>query len=317
MTAESDAFEQLNQRISQLLQGADATVEWNAHIPDPDSSGDSRQIDVLIIGADGKRTSVECRERGGAQCVMWIEELIGRKLSLGLDGMIAVSVKGFSSLARTKAKRYGIALYDFDRLSDAEIASWGGAVRVESVFVQFSLLEIVAGIDAGSEVRLNSDPAGTVFVRGVQNGFAAVQDILRDDIAANPNQTQTCELDPSGYTIDGIPLTLIRCGYAGHLVTQAASCTYTALVDAPGTTRPLRSTEVQRFEHSVHEVLQHAGEAHLQIDVSKVRPPGNAILHETRIVFPRPTRVTRYELIGGRRMLSAGDQVALNIVTTL
>lgn len=70
MTAETDAFEQLNQRISQLLQGADATVEWDAHIPDPDSSGDSRQIDVLIIGADGKRTSVECRERGGAQCVM-------------------------------------------------------------------------------------------------------------------------------------------------------------------------------------------------------------------------------------------------------
>lgn len=317
VTAESDAFEQLNQRIAQLLQDADATVEWNAHIPDPDSPGDSRQIDVLIIDATGKRTSVECRERGGAQSVMWIEELVGRKLSLDLDGMIAVSLKGFSALARTKAARYGIVLYDFDRLSDVEIASWGGVVRVESVFVQFTMLEIVAGIATGSETRLNPDPNGTVFIRGVQDGFAAVQDALRDDTAAHPNLTRTCELDPSGYTIDGLPLTLLRCGYAGHLVTQTASCIYAALVDAPGTARPLRSTEVQRFEHSVHEVLQYAGESHLQIDVSKVRPPGNAILHETQIVFPQPTRVTRYELIGDRRMLSVADLVALNVVTTL
>lgn len=316
MTAESDAFEKLNQRIAKLLQGASATVEWNAHIPDPDSPGNPRQIDVLITDAAGKRTSVECRERGGAQCVMWIEELVGRKLSLGLDGMIAVSVKGFSVLARIKAARYGIVLYDFERLSDAEIASWGSAVRVEAVFAQFSLLEIVAGIAAGSETQLNPDPARTKFMHGVRDGYAAVQDVLRDDVVAYPGLTRTRHLDPSGYTVDGLPLTLLRCGFSGDLVTQSATCTYAALVDTPGTSRSLRSTEVQRFDHSVNEVLQHAGESHLQVDVSNLKVPGNAILHETKIMFPQPTKVTQYELIGNRRMLSVADRVALSIATT-
>jgi hypothetical protein len=131
MTAESDAFEQLNERIARLVHGRGATVQWNGSIPDPDNPAELRQIDVLICCDDGRLVTVECRHRTGVQNVMWIEELAGRKLSIGLDGMIAVSVAGFSSLARIKAQRFGIALYDFETLTDAEIAmgwpSYGGS----------------------------------------------------------------------------------------------------------------------------------------------------------------------------------------------
>jgi len=314
MTKESDAFEQLNQRIAALQLGEGVTVEWNSQIPDPDSPTAPRQIDVLITNHDGKRTSIECRDRSSAQSVMWIEELAGRKISLGLDGMIAVSVNGFSSLARTKANRFGITLYDFDKLSDSEIASWGNAAHVEAIFVKFDILEITAGITKSSIGKLNADPTKTAFSYKQIDGFSAIQDALRDEVASKSGQPLQRNIDPADYAIDGQPLTLLRCDYAGSVVTQSASCTYAALVDAPGVPRALRSTHVQKFDHSISEALQHEGEAHLQLNVSNVHVPPNSILHEMRITFPVKTKVTKYELVGCKKMHSIANTIALNII---
>jgi hypothetical protein len=313
VTEESEAFEQLNERISRLINTSDTKVEWDADIPDPDSVDDKRQIDILITSADGAMISVECRNRSSAQSVMWIEELIGRKLSQKLDGMIAVSMNGFSALARTKARKYGIVLYDFDQLDDSDIASWGSVVQIEAKFVQFSKLEIRAAIPKGSEVNLHPDPAATKFTHGSMDGFASVQDALRDDVLLNPNIGRIATLDPSGYAVDGIPIIALSCSYVGRDVSMTASCTYVALMDAPGVKRSLRSTEVQRFEHSVREILLHNGQAHMQVDVSKLSSPDNSILHELTVKFPARTTVTQYELVGDRQLLSKSTTLALNI----
>lgn len=309
------AFEKLNHRIERLVQGAGATVEWNGSLIDPDT-GVTRQIDVLITGADGKRSSVECREHAVSQSVKWIEELIGRKMSLRLDGMIAVSVKGFSAPAAKKAACFGITLYDYDRLTDAEIASWGGVVQVESVFVQFEHMEILAGIPDGARNQLAADPSATVFAYKGGSGFGALFDAVGDQVAAQPGVTHQRVLDPTGFSVDGIPLTLLSCSFAGKLVMVGAFCMYVALVDDPGTARALRSIDVQRFDHTVSEIIQVAGEAHLQIDASTIQVPPNAMLYLMRTRFPRPTHVSRYELIGNRRIESVTDAFALNIVTT-
>jgi hypothetical protein len=86
---------------------------------------------------------------------MWIEELVGRKLSLGLDAIIAVSVAGFTPLAAKKARRFGILLYDFELLSDQEIASWADRADVEASFVQFDSLGIYAGVNHTAEPSLS------------------------------------------------------------------------------------------------------------------------------------------------------------------
>ena len=81
------------------------------------------------------------------------------------------------------------------------------------------------------------------------------------------------------------------CCFRAQIVTRTASCIYVALVDAPGTTRKLRTIGV----HFIREIVQRLDEAHLQIDVSNAQPPANSILHETRIHFPYPVHVDRYE----------------------
>ena len=305
------ALEKLCYRIARVVQDAGAKVEWNPKgIKDPDTK-QARQIDVLITGAEGKRTTVECRDHAGAQSVKWIEELAGRKVSLNLDGMIAVAMNGFTAPARVKAARFGIILYDFDCLSDSEIASWGSITRVESDFVRFHCLEIVAVV---SDADIGSVLSAPMFARGGRDGFAAVQDALRDSVAAKPNVDIEQQLDASGYTVDGVQVLSLRCAYKGAVVTLSASCTYAAMVDAPGTARPLRAIGVQRFDHSVHEVVQYDGRAHILVDFSGICPPSNSILHETRIAFPKQTEVDDFEVIGDRRLQVPADQIGLYVV---
>ena len=170
MTAQSDAFEELNTRIEKLRQVAGVNVQHDAKVPDPDDPNEERQINILIQN-NGRRTGVECRDRAGSQSVMWVEELIGRKQCLQLDAIIGVAVSGFSKLAQTKAKRYGIALYDYRTLTDTEIASWAGAAHVEAVFVQFDPLCIVAGVPASAEQQL---PQHVTLQFKKTDGYAAI-----------------------------------------------------------------------------------------------------------------------------------------------
>ncbi|WP_084499890.1 restriction endonuclease [Luteimonas mephitis] len=305
------ALEKLCYRIQRLVQDAGAKVEWSPKgIKDPDT-GQARQVDVLITSADDKRTTVECRDHADSQSVKWIEELAGRKISLNLDGMIAVSRNGFSEPARVKAARFGIMLYDFDCLSDKEIASWGSVARVESDFVQFHHVEIVAVV---SNADIGSVASVPTFVHGGRDGFAAVLDALRDSVEEQPNFDLEKQLDPAGYTVDGVGIISLRCAYKGEVVTRSASCTYAAMIDAPGTARQLREIGVQRFDHSIHEVVQHDGRAHVLVDFSRLTPPPNSILHTTRVTFPKETAVDHFELIGDKRLQVPVDQIGLFVV---
>jgi hypothetical protein len=111
-----ERFERQIERIHQLLEAEGATVTWNDHIPDPENPSQPRQIDVAIR-RDGSLTHVECRIHKGAQDVTWIEELMGRRISLNADVVIAVSASGFTKTAREKAKGYGIHLRNLESLS--------------------------------------------------------------------------------------------------------------------------------------------------------------------------------------------------------
>jgi hypothetical protein len=64
-------------------------VTWNDHLPDPDNPFQARQIDISIR-KDRRLTIVECRHHKCRQDVQWVEELLGRRMSLGADALIAV-----------------------------------------------------------------------------------------------------------------------------------------------------------------------------------------------------------------------------------
>jgi hypothetical protein len=130
-------FERQVERIHQLLETEGTIVTWNDHIADPDNPAQLRQIDVSVR-RDGLLTLVECRIHKEPQDVTWIEELIGRRLSLKADAVIAVSASGFTKTARDKANAHGIHLRDFASLTDAEIQNWGRTRMLTLHFCEFT-----------------------------------------------------------------------------------------------------------------------------------------------------------------------------------
>ena len=120
----SEKFELQIKRIHDLIEQPGSKVTWDDHIRDPDNPSQTRQIDITI-GRDNTLTHIECRFRDKKQDVNWIEELMGRRISLKADAIIAVSAKGFTKGAIAKAKSYGIILRDIISLTEEEIREWG------------------------------------------------------------------------------------------------------------------------------------------------------------------------------------------------
>jgi hypothetical protein len=137
MEKPSKQLEQKIERIHRLLEVEGSTVTWNDHIPDPDNPDQMRQIDVTVR-RDDFLTMIECRLRAKPQDVQWIEELIGRRISLKADAAIAVSASGFTKTAREKAAKYGIHLRDFATLTPEEIQNWGRKRTLRISFCEFA-----------------------------------------------------------------------------------------------------------------------------------------------------------------------------------
>jgi hypothetical protein len=138
----STSFEQQISRIYELLEESGGTVTWDDHIPDPDNPTQPRQIDVSIRNTHGALTLVECRDHKSPQDVQWIEELIGRRISLAAQSVIAVSSSGFTSGAVAKGKAHGITLRELEQLTDDEIIGWGQQISITLYFYAYSNLDV-------------------------------------------------------------------------------------------------------------------------------------------------------------------------------
>ena len=152
----SDEFEQQIHRICELLADSGAEVTWNDHIPDPENPAQPRQIDVTIKRGDAL-TLVECRQHKSRQNVKWIEELIGRRVSLGAQSVIAVSSSGFTEGAVNKARKHGIILRDLQKLTEQEVTGWGQRVSITLFFYQYSDLRASFVFTPESILKLDSE----------------------------------------------------------------------------------------------------------------------------------------------------------------
>ena len=95
-----------------------------------------------MIENEGGKTIIECRAHSKPQDVKWIEELIGRRVSLGAEEVIAVSSSGFTEGAKKKAKKHLIALRDLSDVYDSDVLSWGKRARMFLEYLIFEEIEI-------------------------------------------------------------------------------------------------------------------------------------------------------------------------------
>lgn len=133
----SKSFERQIHRVYEFLEGSGVQVTWDDRIPDPDNPSQPRQIDITIE-RDGKLTLVECRHHRSRQNVKWIEEMMGRRVSLKADSAIAVSSSSFTSGALNRLRNTASSLAIFANLPSGK--SLDGADGLLSHFTSTSIL---------------------------------------------------------------------------------------------------------------------------------------------------------------------------------
>ncbi len=182
MSKASDEFEIMISRIHELLEGDDATVEWNERISDPDNPKQGRQVDVLVR-RHGLINLIECRLHKEPQNVKWIEELIGRRISLEANAIIAVSASGFTSGAIKKANKYGVILKDVNELTDEEICSWSKSIEISVLYYRYEDFKLGFFFDLDDIEKLDSDQIQKELNNyiGFRALFTAQLDILENE----------------------------------------------------------------------------------------------------------------------------------------
>jgi hypothetical protein len=261
----SDAFEQQIERIYGLLADSGAEVKWNDHILDPDNPARPRQIDVTIKRA-GVLTLVECRQHKSRQDVQWIEELIGRRISLGAQAVIAVSSSGFTAGARIKASKHGVILRDLQQLSDREIASWGLRVALTLFFYQYSELEVSLLFERESVLKIEPEQAKSELRCHpcMQSLFNAAAQKLGDaKLMADEQPGRTVKfglrLEFDGFRLCGAPVLEVAVTGKARLIALEVAPSLVYAYGEPNKDFGLREAMIQAFSSLGKTSITHSG----------------------------------------------------------
>lgn len=220
-------LELLVARLEEWLAPKGAKVTWSDHVPDSDDPDKPRQIDITIrytVGSVPVLIAIECRDQFEKQDVQWIDELIGKRQSLGADKMVAVSRRGFSELAQTKAAANRIELRRVDDITEAMAASWANLTKISIQMLRWDVVGIEIECRASNGEQPKLDPqveelltnkataTDTEFGREICSGHplsirslvnfirGAHRDLLSDLLPNAPKLQNTFRIDFPGET---------------------------------------------------------------------------------------------------------------------
>ena len=175
MPKRTNDFQTLIKHIYEQIVPAGGVVTESGMLHDRDS-GELREVDILVsYKYAGHEFSfiVECRDHTRPQCVEWIDSLIGKSKSLGVNKVVAVSRNGFYKPAIKKAKENGIETFT---LEEANEKHWGEipfkpgvllitseTYQIQQVFYEKDGLFIpITKLDFEKDTNFNSENTGNI-----------------------------------------------------------------------------------------------------------------------------------------------------------
>ncbi|MEE9129290.1 MAG: hypothetical protein V3T84_04680 [Phycisphaerales bacterium] len=123
-------FEKLVARIERAIGPVGGIVRSPDYVRDS-VTGELREVDASIRTQEDVPPIriLECRDRARVEDVIWIEQLVTKSRDHGV-ATTAVSSKGFSRSATTKANHYGIETRQISELTQDEMLGW---VKIKEV----------------------------------------------------------------------------------------------------------------------------------------------------------------------------------------
>jgi hypothetical protein len=176
------SFEISVARLEGLLRLAGYTFKSPDKLIDHDT-GELREVDCSITHSEtGQIVSMECRRRAKRQDVLWIEQLVCKRDSLGLAGTIAVASNGFSRAARLKAERRGIILKTYGEIaSPTFLADTANGLQIRHFIRRGKIRPETLSYEIYGEQEL--DPVEEGLVVAALSSVAGDAVLLRDTVS--------------------------------------------------------------------------------------------------------------------------------------
>lgn len=312
----SEKFEHQIRRIHELIEQPGATVTWNDRIPDPDNPSQPRQIDITVL-KENQLTIIECRIHNKPQDVKWIEELIGRRLSLRAQGIIAVSASGFTDGAIKKAKEVGVVLRHFISLTKGEILSWGKSSKVTLIFHQFKNVGITFKVPSDNvksslvdEImhHLQSDEINLYGLFELISNKLEFKDI-KDKIAHVKAEVSL----KKKITIENMILENVIFEAEVSLLYKEVSVPSVLIYNSPNDDSLRRNVAIEGVDLGNFEITQAGDDVTITLDLSTVESPPNSLFRIVDLEFTRKVHFKKTEILGIPKMKMFLSQLSLGI----
>ena len=317
---DSEAFEQQIHRIHELLENSVDDVTRNVHIPDPDNPAQQRQIDITIR-RDGKLTHVECRQHQSPQNVQWIEELMGRRVSLEADAIIAVSSSGFTAGALKKAKRHGIITRDLPQLTELEVKTWGRQLALTLYFYQYSDLELRLCFKRTSIPKIDMDVMRSELASypGMQSLFnAAAQQLGTLNLISEKHTGRTVgfglRLQLADFHLSGEPVLKVDFRGKARLISKEVTSPAVFAYGESDHNSMQREVKVETFSIGRTSIVHDANRISVFLDVSQIETPPFCQFRFLRLAGNDEMDHEALEILGAERLLWVqGGSMNINI----
>jgi len=311
MSKESDDFEKQIARIHDLLEGLDASVTWNDKISDPDNLTQFRQIDFTVRKND-IFTIGECRFRKQPEDVKWIEELIGRRLSLNADKVIAVSSSGFTKGAVKKAYAHGVMIRNFFEISEKELSTWGEKTKITITFATLNNLTFKIPLDNfnNGNFDLTDKNGKKINLLPTLQKIAFEIDNLRPSVMP-ASFTAPCKMDGlyiGGQKTDYMIVTGTFEKYDKILNLASIYC-YAESKES----NKKSAAYIQKFSFADSEIIGHDNCVSLIIDFSQIEYPPNTLLLNFGTDFGKIMTMNSLETLGLEQVFKNKFQIKVEV----
>jgi hypothetical protein len=317
-------FEQEIHRLHELVDGCGARVTWNDRIPDPDNPRQPRQIDITVRRKN-HLAIIECRLHKKPQGVKWIEELVGRRMSLEADSAIAVSASGFTRGAVSKARRFGIILRDLQALTPIEVQNWGCQIALTVYYYQFLNLELTLKLDPQSIPYIRHETlASELKVFAGRRSLINATMIKLDELNPLVNE-KVRQRDHKfriagrfeGFHVCGQLVREVELAGAARLVEKPIILCRNAGYGDPQEAAGCRTVVVQKeISGATGVTVQDAYRMATVVDLGSLELPPNSQLRYVRTVANKIMDMDSFELLDPQRLYMTSGSMAVNIETT-
>lgn len=310
MTKESDGFEQQIARIHELLEDSNTEVTWNDKISDPDNPNRQRQIDFSIRNPSSFIIG-ECRFRKGLEDVQWIEELMGRKISLRADGVIAVSSSGFTAGAIKKALAHGIVIRNFFEITDKELESWGKKTAVKMIFVRLTDLIFrfpLSSQNKGPYNKFNNEAGQQMPLLGFFQNIIHKLDILKN----NPSNF-ALDLKLGNLFVGGEKIRRLHISGRLEKYEESVDVLSVHCYSATKLHSDKETAFVQRLDLASSEIIGHQDDVSIIIDCSNLDLAENTFFYGFSTDFSRVVNMESLELLGIESAFKSKVQMKISV----